>query len=359
MSWTWTELPLPLGEEAARAWERLTEQAPHPHIQSTAWWMEAWVRQFAPQQSRLLAFQQGGEWRALLPVVRRRERDPHCPLAHRVLCNGGDGFSDSLPLAVAPGDQAALEQVAAWLERAGRHVHEARLAPLIEGTPAFPLAELLEARGWECGRVEGNPLLDLRAGWEALEARVGKNLRHDVAKKKRRLAEAGLEPELQLEQTCTPALLEELRELARRRWQSEGHKSSFLDPARCAFIGTVGTLATERGEFACFCARRSGRLVAYRLGFLHGGAFFDWITSYDPELFPYSIGKLVLWDSIRQLGALGVERLDFMAGEEDYKLKWDPVVRPMLRCRRLRPGPVNLLRAGVRAASRWKSTWRT
>jgi CelD/BcsL family acetyltransferase involved in cellulose biosynthesis len=358
MSWICEEWPLPLAGDCADAWDRLAEDGVHPHIQTTRWWVEVWLEHFASDGVRVLAFRRDRDVRALLPMWERRERDPRSPVSHRVLSPAGDGFTDALPLLVRDGDGEAMEQVAAWLDDASRHVHEARLLPLIEGTASYPLAERLAARGWERQRVEGNPLLDLSPGWEALERAVGKNLRHDVAKKKRRLAEAGHVLELTLETCCDTTLLAGLTELSRLRFQAEGHKSSLLDPARRAFIGQVGRLASERGAFACYTCREEGRLVAYRLGFLHRGAFFDWITSYDPAFFPFSIGKLMLWDVVEDLCLRGVKRLDFMAGEEDYKLKWNPEVRGMWRLRHRRPGLVNALRDGVRALGRMKAAWK-
>lgn len=358
MSWTWTEHPFPLEGESAAAWDRLRESSGRPHLQTSRWWLECWERRFAPGQVRLWALSLEGVTRAWLPVLQRRERDPHCPASHRVWTLAGDGFGDALPLLLGPEDPEALRQVAEWVDGQRRRAHEARLCPVVEGTPSFPLVGELARRGWESIRVEGNPLLDLSPGWTALAGQVGKNLRHDVAKKKRRLAEAGVEPQLEVETCCTPGLLQELSELARRRLAAEGHKSSFLDPDRAAFIAQVGAQAQARGEFACFTLRHQGRLLAYRYGFLQSGTFFDWITSYDPEFFPYSIGKLMLWDLIERLCAQGVARLDFMAGEEDYKLKWGPEVRGMWLCRSRRPGWVNALRAGVLGASRIKRTWR-
>lgn len=357
MSWTCEEWAPPLAGERAEAWELLADDGPHPHVQTTRWWMEAWLRHFAPSGARVLAFCRGGVPRALLPVWERRERDPRCPVPHRVFSPGGDGFTDALPLLLRGGDGEALDLLADALDQAAGRVHEARVLPLIEETACFPLAERLAARGWERQRVEGNPLLDLAPGWEALEKGVGRNLRHDVAKKRRRLAEVGHRLELTLVTRCDEALLAELTELSRLRFQAEGHKSSLLDPARRAFIAEVGGLATEHGAFACYSSREQGRLVAYRLGFLHRGAFFDWITSYDPAYFPFSIGKLMLWDVVEDLCRRGVARLDFMAGEEDYKLKWNPRVRGMWRLRRRRPGPVNALRGAVRELGRIKASW--
>lgn len=357
MNWTWTEHEGGLDDELRSAWDGFEAASAHPHPQRAAWWVETWLRRFPALRARLVAWRADGVVRALLPVVERREREPRSPLAHRVLTHAGDGFTDALPLLVAPGDDEALEQVAAWLDGARAEFDEVRVSPVIEGEAAAPLLEKLAARGWDCERIEGNPLLALDVSWDELVVRVGRNLRKDVGKKKRRLEEAGWNPALTLERDGRPELLEELRALAERRFELEQRKSSLLDGERFAFIGEIAALATERGEFACFACRHEERLLGYRLGFLHGGAFFDWITSYDPELFPYSIGKLVLWDIVEALCGLGAARLDFMAGEEDYKLKWLPAVRGMHRCRARRASAANLVRGLVRTASRVKGAW--
>lgn len=357
MNWTVDKIPFPLDVETRSCWERLSKISLHPHPQQTWWWAECWIRHFAPAQTTLVAFRYGGETRALLPVAMLRQQDPHVPVAHHVLSTTGDGFTDTLPLLVADGDIEALEQVAGWLVSQMDQWDELRLAPLIEGEGAWPLREMLVTRGWVVDRIEGNPLLSLEEGWVGLQERLGRNLRHDVAKKKRRLEEAGIFSSLVLERACSEDLLFELEDLARMRNEHEGHKSVFLNPVRRAFIGEIGSVATSHGSFACFVGRSGQKLLGYRLGFLHEGVFFDWVTSYDPYFFPYSIGKMLLWDIVEQLCGLGVRQLDFMAGEEDYKLKWQPDVRGMFLCRYRRRSAANLARDLVRRASRAKAAW--
>jgi len=359
MTWSCARTPFPLDEARRAQWERLAASSPRPHPQQTWWWAECWARHFRPASLELLALSDGGSPRALLPLATLRQRDPHALLGHSVLTLAGDGFSDALPLLAAPGDLEALEQAAAWLDARRGAWDETRLSPLIESEAAWPLLDMLRRRGWSTARVEGNPLLDLGAGWDGLLRRVGRNLRHDVEKKRRRLEEAGLAPRLELERQWSAGLLAELEALVRRRHQAEGRRSPFLVPARRAFIDEICALAAARGHLACFLSRDGERLLAFRLGFLYHDAFFDWITSYDPELFPFSIGKLLLWDVVERLCELGARRLDFMAGEEDYKLKWQPEVRGMHHCCVRRASAANLARALTRAAGRARAAWRS
>jgi CelD/BcsL family acetyltransferase involved in cellulose biosynthesis len=356
MIWSTELRPFPLTTLDRKAWDALAG-GEDGHPQRSWWWAECWLKHFPVCESNLLVVLADGVPRAMVPLVVLQERDPHMPWRHRVRSLTGDGFSDALPVLVRPDDHEALIRIADVLDAGRATVDESRLSPLIEEEAGADLRLLLEKRGWTAERVEGNPLLSLEDGWEGLRTRLGQNLRKDVGKKKRRLVEAGIAIHLQLERRCSDDLLRELTDLARHRFEHEGHKSAFLDPTRRAFIGAIAHEAAQRGVFACYLGRDGQRLVGYRFGFLAGGVFYDWITSYEPELFPYSIGKLLLWDIIEHLCAEGATHVNFMAGEEDYKLKWQPEVRSMYRCRILSPTLVNRSRQVLRALSRLKQSW--
>jgi len=74
--------------------------------------------------------------------------------------------------------------------------------------------------------------------------------------------------------------------------------------------------------FYLLCAGET--VIAYRIGFRHQQAFFDWNTNYDIRWSGFSPGLLVLVYVIRDLIERGFGRIDFMAGAYDYKVGYSP-----------------------------------
>lgn len=354
MSYRWTQSEFPPSPEVLAEWEHLLARIGLSHIQAQPWWLSIWWRHFGQGTPELQLLHDGDQLCAVLPLMQRSQREGRLPVARMIRSTVGEGFGDTISLALDGTESGLLSEVAARLDGLRDAGDEFRLCPLVASCGSERLRPLLEARGWESLRIEGNPLLSLEEGWEAASKKVGKNLRRDVAKKKRRLEEEGIHPELVLLRESTDGLIEELTELARLRFDAEQHKSAFLDDDKRAFIREAAAEAARRGLFACFTSRDGDRLMGYRFGFIKDGTFYDWITSYDPKYFPWSIGKLILWDLIEALCHEGVHRLDFMAGEEDYKLKWLPEVHDMWLCRYRKQSVANTALKAMQGLSRLK-----
>lgn len=81
------------------------------------------------------------------------------------------------------------------------------------------------------------------------------------------------------------------------------------------------------GAMALLEVRADSRLVAYRIGFVKEGVFYDWNTSYDTDYEEYSPGALSIAYLAGKLIENGVQVIDFMAGYYDYKLSFSPKSR--------------------------------
>ena len=68
----------------------------------------------------------------------------------------------------------------------------------------------------------------------------------------------------------------------------------------------------------------SGKTAAYRLGFVHRHMFYDWHMGYDPQYASYSVGVMILAFMIPQFIERQVEKINWMAGDYDWKMRWSP-----------------------------------
>jgi CelD/BcsL family acetyltransferase involved in cellulose biosynthesis len=65
--------------------------------------------------------------------------------------------------------------------------------------------------------------------------------------------------------------------------------------------------------------RHDGRIVAAEIGLMGGGEVHLWFPAYDPAYYRYSVGILLAVAIIKAAADLGLHRVDFGTGGEDYK----------------------------------------
>jgi CelD/BcsL family acetyltransferase involved in cellulose biosynthesis len=284
----------------------------------------------------------------------------------RALSFIGQGFSDNSDFIISPGVAgASREQVLTALFdhmfKNGSRWDEILLAQLADTSPNFDLVKKETERNGYDVAVETLivcPYIEIAGDFETYYQGLGKNLKHDVAKKSRRLAEQGLEPSFEVVTRIDDRVLAELRELNQKRFEAAGHRSFFLREDRFSFLRELASIFTEKQRWLLFLFRVKGKLVAYRLCFAYNGTVYDWNTSYDVEYSQYSLGKILLKPVLEYCFEQGYKVFDFMAGDEDYKLKWTGKTRTnwqiAVRHRNLKTGLMKTYSSIKRRAQRVK-----
>ena len=279
----------------------------------------------------MLVAEEGGKVCGVAPMMLHSRPAVYRGLVRlRALSFIGHGFTDRSDFVISPeATGASREQVvSALFDRLFRDSDlwdEILLTQLADSSPNFAsIRKETERPGHdvEAEKLIACPYVEIGPDFEAYYKGLGKNLKHDVAKKSRRLAESGLEPDFGVVTRVDDAVLSELRELNRKRFEATGHRSFFLREDRFAFLRDLAGAFTDRQWWLLFLFRVKGRLVAYRLCFVYNGTVYDWNTSYDLEYSQYSLGKILLKPVLAYCFEKGYKVFDFMAGDEDYKLKW-------------------------------------
>jgi CelD/BcsL family acetyltransferase involved in cellulose biosynthesis len=99
--------------------------------------------------------------------------------------------------------------------------------------------------------------------------------------------------------------------------------------ARNDFSALVYDLVTEllpRKEFRIFMLYYGDKPAAFKLGFVHVGKFYDYLTGFDPNL-PGRAGNIVIHFILMRLIEEGFREFDFLRGLEDYKTHWTEHLR--------------------------------
>jgi CelD/BcsL family acetyltransferase involved in cellulose biosynthesis len=80
----------------------------------------------------------------------------------------------------------------------------------------------------------------------------------------------------------------------------------------------------DRGK-AWYCRLiLDGETASYHLGFIHGATFYAWHIGFDPKYARNHVGVMILGFMIPEFMSRGLNRIDYMAGDYDWKLAWSP-----------------------------------
>ena len=98
---------------------------------------------------------------------------------------------------------------------------------------------------------------------------------------------------------------------------------------RCANRQTILSLlhALERHVHLSYITK-DGKLIAAHLGFTHASTLLYFVPVTDEDERRFSPGIILLHEVIQQLGEQGLDVIDYLRGEEDYKQDWGNVHEP-------------------------------
>ncbi|MHC4971799.1 MAG: GNAT family N-acetyltransferase [Planctomycetota bacterium] len=178
--------------------------------------------------------------------------------------------------------------------------------------------------------VEAAPYIDWSewSDWEAYYRKRSKNLRGDLGRRRRRLAEQG---EVVFERVTSASEAQETLE-----WILE-YKSAWMrntglrtqdggvdTPTTQEFYRAVVADACASGNLCLVTLTVDGNLIAAEMGFLFERLFVYEIGAYDPAWEKYAPGKVLMADLVRWTLENNCAIFDFMPFGQSYKYLWAP-----------------------------------
>jgi CelD/BcsL family acetyltransferase involved in cellulose biosynthesis len=280
-------------------WTTLTSHS--NNIFSTWEFADTWWRHFSfGRPLHLYACRDGDRLVAILPLFAWRER----PLSVIRFIGAREG--DELgPIHTGLGRSVMTEALEEALARSRVDV---LLADHLPGNEEWPI--LLRGRRI---RREGNPVLRYETrNWDEYLATRSANLRSNLRRRSRRLAERG-------DVTFRNAAgdhtdFELLFRLHAARW---GDHTRYR--RRSNFHAAFGRLAAEREWLRLWILEVNGQPVAACQGFRFGAAESFYQGGRDPAWDPYGVGLLTLAHSVRRAMEDGYAEYRFLRGRERYK----------------------------------------
>lgn len=179
-------------------------------------------------------------------------------------------------------------------------------------------------------RVEA-PVLRMPGGWEtAYAARTSPKKRALHRRRLRQLGELGA---LTWTTARTPdeieAELEAAFEIHGRRWQGRPDGSSFGQASGHAFHREAARSMAVQGAVRILTLRIDQRPIAFFYWFVVGTTMYVHRLAFDPELARFSPGHVTLLRAIADASAEGARRVEFLGGNERYKLELADACEPL------------------------------
>lgn len=300
------------------AWQALWREAGASIFQSHAW-LSAWWNNIPDQARRGLVIATAWRGEALLAVLPLAIH-PHQGL--RLLEWAGRDACDYCDALIEPGTPpAVLHRL--WAQAAKESRFDVSLINrLLPGAAAWSLrgAEDLRPRLQDNRRLEHS--MRVTGDWADGEAwfnHFPKKIRQNYKRGVKFLEEGGtlrfrlIPPEEAFEPV--------LAALAgfKRLWLAKTGITAPLFDEGAPLLPALARVLHEAGMLRIFVLERDGQAIAVSMNFVEGRSLRAYVTAYDPAFERGSPGMVLMMDYIRWAFDNGLNEVDFLTGDEDFK----------------------------------------
>jgi CelD/BcsL family acetyltransferase involved in cellulose biosynthesis len=303
-------------ESLAAEWDELADRA-GVHLFLRPGWLGPWWASFGSGPLEIFAARREGRLAGVLPLQRVR------------------GALRSLTNWHTPAFGAVAEDAEA-LGALVRQAFAARPRSLHVGfvDPGEPFLAGLRAGAATAGyavlerTVTRSPYLAIESDWESYERSLSKNVRNDVRRRLRRLEDEGsVSFEVHDGRERLEELLDEGFAVEAAGWKGSGGTAIASRENTRRFYAEVGRWAAGMGFLRLAYLRLDGRAIAFLYDFEETGVHYYQKGGYDPGLGRFSPSKVLLHLMVQRAFELGLERFEFLGGDEAYKLQWATATR--------------------------------
>jgi CelD/BcsL family acetyltransferase involved in cellulose biosynthesis len=292
----------------APEWDDLVRAMPRPSPFLLHGWLTEWWRYYgAGSELSVQVARRNGRLVGALPLAIRRRA------GLRVATFMGDRQAVLPDVLLALGEENAVcDQLVRRLSCDVVDFH---------GLPAG--SRIAAALGLEViQRVEA-PVLDLAAGWDTVyRAKTSSKKRNLHRRRRRQLAELGrLETTVARGREELAPALEEAFALHAKRWEGRPDGSCFVTDTGKRFHRALVARLAEMDVPRIVTLRLDGRAIAFHYFFALEGRMYVHRLAFDPALGRFSPGLVNTLDAIEAAAHEGLQRVEFLGGDERYKVE--------------------------------------
>jgi CelD/BcsL family acetyltransferase involved in cellulose biosynthesis len=355
---TWTEMEMLRPE-----WNSILERNPKLTIFSSPEWLSAWWHAYGNnRQLYSLAFRDGqGALVGLVPLYLQRISMSILPsLSEFRLVGDGSQDSDNLDFIVKPGHEKEVARSLIQHLAANHRWDICQMNCLASGSAATNdfLEEIIAVR-WKF-QTSALPwsAVELPETWEAYlkslspkeRGKVGNRLRRLQSRFPTRFYKCSTPSEL-------PACLENLFRLHQKRWETREEPGSFASAERRRFYYDMADQFLSRNWLELWLFELNGITVAAQYGFRYGKTVYSLQEGFDPDFSSDSVGYVLRSYALREFIEFGVRRYEFLAGQNESKLRWGGTTGNYLNIHLARPWTRGSVHLSLKQFSKATKSW--
>ncbi len=172
-------------------------------------------------------------------------------------------------------------------------------------------------------RLDGAPSLTMKDGWdEAYRRRTSAKRRTAHRRNLAKLNDVG---DVSFSTADTPAeisaAIEQTFDLHDLRWQQRSETDLSNYTSQKDFHRGIAQAFARLGRARIDLLELDGRAIAFNYSFSFAGTMFVHRIAFDPRYAEYSPGQMVTLHAIDRASQDGLTRVEFLRGEESYKLQ--------------------------------------
>ena len=339
-------------------WDRLVAYAPVPSPFMRWAWHRAWVDTARPDEARaafvMALYGPQRTIQALVPFGLHAQRFRHVPVTALQWLIGSVGCPDHLDIPAVP--DAAFDEMIQAIEELPWNV--VVLRHVAEDAPGVArLSDALRRRGHAVRRtpVEWCPYLDLPGDWETYLSSLSTTRRQAIRRKERTLRRDHVVSVTDYAPDRLNEGWDRLRALHEQRW---GDAGAFADRRLDELLRRFASDLAARGELWLNTLDVDGEPVAAWYGFAWRETVYFYQGGRDPRWNAHSVGSVLMGLMIRRAIERGFRRMDFLRGQEPYKLTWTATQRPNYEVAVFRRGWRGTVLRGLDLAARARANLR-
>ncbi len=317
-------------------WDELLDRSfrPYPFLESWYlfnWWQTLgggeWPRETSTLQ--IITARENGQLAGVAPLFSSSKSDSQPAL--RFI--GQIEASDYLDFICKHDDlETFLIQVLDFVDRNEQiHVKRLELANVQNSSPTIALLEnhcSLSERAFEMRVLQASPGIHLPPTWEDYLKMLSRKQRHEVRRKERNV-ERDFEMELVFAEdpAAIPEEMSQLIELMR----NEEAKAEFLTPQMEKYLIGLAEAAYKAGRLNLASLMLDGTQAATYLNFIKNNKLWVYNSGWNPDYAKASPGWVLLTKMIQWAIDQGLDEVDLLRGDEEYKYRLGAVDRQVVQ----------------------------
>jgi CelD/BcsL family acetyltransferase involved in cellulose biosynthesis len=311
--------------DVLRPWERVLEADTEAGVFCHPAWLQAWWEILGAGELLLALVWDGDEPVAVFPACTCTDEEGMLTFL------GGEDVTDAqVPVATVGREAEALSFFLDWAFGEGGF-SRLRFHSVHAGSRWLDVVEAVAAErgmGFAHEQVDVSPALELPGTFDEYLASLRGHDRHELRRKRRRLADAGQWLVRRAHDVGWEADLAAFFEFHR---QAPGEKAGFFTEERERFFRRLAADLFLMGIARLDVLELGGELVAATFSYDFRGTFALYNSAFRPDLAKQAPGMVLVGCLIEQAIADGHRRFDFLRGDESYKMRFGPVPYPVHR----------------------------